>query len=107
MTDGKRQVRGKPPAPAGTEENDMSITLDIPPAMVQEISVYAEAKGKSLAEVFMELFRKQSEREEAVRRFQEHVDRISSRLKGGEPYRFNRADAYDVSPSGARNHDFP
>lgn len=89
----------------------MSITLDIPPAMVQEISVYAESKGKSLAEVFMDLFLKELgetvKREEAVRSFRKHVAMASSAFKGGEPYHFNRADAYEDSPSGARNYDFP
>ena len=77
----------------------MSITLSIPPAIVQEARAYAESQGKSLNAMIRDylfgITGGESRRREAARTFRELASAVSSGNRHRRGYRFNRADAYD------------
>lgn len=89
----------------------MSITLDIPPAMMQKVEAYAHEAAISMTEAILDCIRseivRRSVRKAAAKRFRNHVDSIAAHRTNAPVYKFNRADAYDDSMSGARNYDFP
>ena len=77
----------------------MPITIDIPPAMVQEIHDYEQSTGQTIDSLFVDFVRQQLDRErdraQWRKRFDELVKECAKNLPGSEPYKFNRADAYE------------
>ena len=77
----------------------MSITLSVPPAVVQEARAYAEERGTSLNAMIRDfLVRLTSDdlrRNEAARTFREVAAAVGARRVCGSGYKFRRADAYD------------
>ena len=77
----------------------MSITLSVPPAVVQEARVYAEERGTSLnaliRDFLVRLTTDDLRRSEAARAFREVSSAVSSRRGRKSGYKFCRADAYD------------
>ncbi len=77
----------------------MSITIDLPPAIVQEIQDYEKSTGISLTAkiaAFVEKeIRRSRELAEWEAQFDKLVEECGKRLQGSEPYKFNRADAYE------------
>ncbi len=77
----------------------MSITLSIPPAIVRDARIYAESQGTSLNAMIRDFLAaivdKDAGRADAARRFRDAVAAASISLRGSEPYRFSRTDAYD------------
>ncbi|MBR1836681.1 MAG: hypothetical protein IJ783_05285 [Kiritimatiellae bacterium] len=76
----------------------MPITIDIPPAVVQEIRDYEKSTGRSVSSMFVDFVEREVRRARETADWMARLDRLvlesSSRLPGPEPYRFNRADAY-------------
>ena len=77
----------------------MSITLSIPPAVVQDAREYANAHGTSLnamiRDYLAKITAKDTRRSEAAKSFRALAASVSQRLNEGEAYCFRRADAYD------------
>ena len=77
----------------------MSITLSIPPAIVRDARIYAESQGTSLNAMVRDFLTaivdRDARRSDAARQFREAVAAASPSLRGSEPYRFSRGDAYD------------
>ena len=77
----------------------MSITLSVPPAVVQKARVYAEERGTSLnaliRDFLVRLTTDDLRRSEAARAFREVASAVSSRRGRNSGYKFCRADAYD------------
>ena len=79
----------------------MSIMIDIPPAMAQEVREYATVQGATLERMLLdyiaaEIARRRAAKkshEEWEREFEELVKKSEGRLS--EPYRFTRQDAYE------------
>lgn len=79
----------------------MSITIDLPPAMAEEVESYASLEGTSLEKFFLaslsaELKRR---REKDAQHSKDLMERWRTTVRKGHgripaPYRFNRADAY-------------
>ena len=85
----------------GVEEHtwsrDMSIMIDLPPAMAQEAREYATVQGTTLERMLFdciraELARKRHQADHVVSEFDALVEKTSSRRD--RPYQFNRSDAY-------------
>ena len=76
----------------------MGITVDMPPAMVQEAREYASMRGMTLEQMVFGLVSDQIERyrraDEMLSKIDNLVDASHGRLSG-KPYKFNRADAYE------------
>ena len=77
----------------------MSITLSVPPAVVQEARMYAEEHGTSLnamiRDFLVRITTDDLRRSDAARTFREVASAVSGR-RGRKPgYKFSRADAYD------------
>ena len=78
----------------------MSIMIDIPPAMAQEAQEYATVQGTTLERMLFDCIAAEIDRRCAVKKslgeweleFNELVKQSEGRL--AEPYKFNRADAY-------------
>ena len=77
----------------------MSITLSIPPAVVQQARIFAESQGTSLNAMIRDYLSRvvtcDTRRREMARSFREVATAVSERRKSRKGYRFNRADAYD------------
>ena len=77
----------------------MSITLSVPPAVVQEARVYAEEHGTSLnamiRDFLVRLTADDMRRSEAARTFREVAAAVGARRGRRSGYKFRRADAYD------------
>ena len=77
----------------------MSITLSIPPAVVQEARAFAESQGTSLNAMIRDFLSHVAtgdlRRREAAKSFREVAAMVRNRRKARSGYRFNRADAYD------------
>jgi hypothetical protein len=76
----------------------MSITIDLPPAVVQEATAFAASRNITLEQLFVdsldaEINRKR-EASRVMSRLEALVKKTGARLTG-EPYKFNRADAYE------------
>ncbi len=76
----------------------MSITLSVPPAIVQEARAFAKSQGTSLNAMIRDFLSRvasaDTRKRDAAGAFREIAASISAR-KGGRAYRFSRADAYD------------
>ena len=76
----------------------MPITLDIPPALVQEINDYEKTTGRSVSSMFVAFVEREVRRSRETVEWAAELERLvkktSSTLPGSEPYKFNRADAY-------------
>ena len=81
------------------EDKTMSITLSVPPAVVQEARMYAEEHGTSLNAMICDFLARittdDSRRSEAARTFREVAAAVSGRRGRRPGYKFRRADAYD------------
>ena len=77
--------------------HNMSITIDLPPAMAQEAREYVTVQGTTLERMFLDYLgrelKKRREAEAIMSKLDELVKETSARLTG-EAYKFNRADAY-------------
>ena len=77
----------------------MSITIDIPPALVQEIRDFEKTTGQSVDTLFIDFFNREVRRSRERAAWRADFDRLVKEcakcLPGGEPYKFNRADAYE------------
>ena len=80
----------------------MSVMIDMPIAMVQQANEYAERNGCSFRDLLcrsVELYlaeqeqRRQADAVAWAEKFNALLDRTESR--NDEPYKFNRADAYE------------
>ena len=76
----------------------MSITLSIPPAVVQEARAYALAKGTTMSRMIREYFTnlvapRKEEGKAGACRFLELAESADVRLPKG--WRFNRAECYE------------
>ena len=76
----------------------MSITIDLPPAIVREIREYEKATGISMNGKIAAFVEKEIRISRELAKWEEEFDKLvqagASRLPGPEPYKFNRADAY-------------
>ena len=76
----------------------MAITIELPPQMEKEARGYSLLEGSALERMFLDCLKKEFERRrkaaEAIARLDALIEKTGGRLKG-EPYRFNRADAYE------------
>ncbi len=76
----------------------MSIMIDLPPAMAQEAREYATVNGTTLERMLFEYIKNELARkasaDKAMAKLDALVRQSHGRLKG-EPYKFNRADAYE------------
>ena len=78
----------------------MCVTLDLPPAIVQEAKAFAESRNTTL-ENFVSIaldteFARRRKAQAVLARLDAITERVGARL-AGEPYKFNRADAYPES----------
>ena len=77
----------------------MSITLSIPPAVVQEARAFAESQGTSLNAMIRDFLSRVAtgdvRRREKAKSFRDIAVAVRRRRKSRAGYRFNRADAYD------------
>ena len=80
----------------------MSVMIDMPIAMVQQVNEYAERNGCSFRDFLchsVEMYLAEQEQRRQVdavawaEKFNALLDRTESR--NDEPYKFNRADAYE------------
>ena len=75
----------------------MSIMIDLPPAMAQEAREYATVNGTTLERMLFEYIKSELARkanaDKAMTKLDELVRQSHGRLS--EPYKFNRADAYE------------
>ena len=75
----------------------MSITIELPPAMEKEACDYVTVQGTTFERMFLDYLatelKRRREANEVMSKLDELVRSTSSRLTG-EPYKFNRADAY-------------
>ena len=76
----------------------MSIMLDLPPAMTQEVQGYATLAGTSLEQVLLECLSAELKRRHETDRVMHELDALvekTSSRRHGAPYVFNRSDAYN------------
>lgn len=75
----------------------MSITLSVPPAIVQEVRAYAARNGTSLNQLVRDyltaLVSTDSDCSSSAEEFERFARRTGSTTK--HPYRFRRSDAYE------------
>jgi hypothetical protein len=78
------------------KEQDMSIMIDLPPALAQEAQEYVTVRGTTLERLFLDYLKAELKRwreaDSAMSEFDALVEKTSSRRDA--PYKFNRADAY-------------
>ena len=75
----------------------MSITIDLPQAVVQEATAFAENCNISLERMISDALEAELRRRREAASWKEHFDKLveeTSRRRDA-PYRFNRADAYE------------
>ena len=81
----------------------MPITIDIPPALVQEINDYEKATGLTIDSLFADFIQQKlnhlRKRAEWRARFDELVKECANNLPGKKAYKFNRDDAYEETLS--------
>jgi hypothetical protein len=76
----------------------MPITIDLPPAMVQEAEAFAQSQNTTLQQLVVDYIGSELNRRREVQVVLSRLDKISNRVNArlsGEPYKFNRADAYE------------
>ena len=75
----------------------MSITIDLPAAVMQEAASFAESRHTTLEQLLIDcldsVLKRSREAADWKARFDELVEKTSRRRD--VPYRFNRADAYE------------
>ena len=79
------------------EETNMSITIDLPPAIVQEAKAFAESRHTTFEQVLLNGLESEMKRIRNETNWKARFDKLveeTSRRRDA-PYRFNRADAYD------------
>ena len=78
------------------EECDMSIMIDLPPAMVQEARDYATRSRETLEQMLVQCVAKELARRRKVAAAMAKLDALVEKSHGRltKPYKFNRADAY-------------
>ena len=77
----------------------MPITIDLPPAVVQEIREYEKSTGRSVSTMFVDFVEREVRRARVASDWKARFDRLveeTSRRRDA-PYRFCRADAYAES----------
>ena len=76
----------------------MAITIELPPQMEKEARGYSLLDGRILERMFLDCLRSEFERRrkaaDAMARLRALARKTGARL-AGEPYKFNRADAYE------------
>lgn len=76
----------------------MPITIDLPPAIIQEAKAFAESRHTTIEKMLIDGFENEMKRQRELAEWEAEFDRLvadgASRLPGPEPYKFNRADAY-------------
>lgn len=75
----------------------MSITIDLPPAVVQEATAFAESRNTTLESLISDYLNSEIRRSRHASDWKSHFDKLveeTSRRRDA-PYRFNRADAYE------------
>lgn len=81
----------------------MPITIDIPPALVQEINDYEKITGQTIDTLFVDFVQQKLNRMRKRAAWQADFDRLvqesAKSLPGEEPYKFNRDDAYEETMS--------
>ena len=76
----------------------MSITIDLPPAVMQEAREYATVQGTTLERLLFDCLKAELEKRSEVDKLMAKLDALVEKSKGrlnGKPYKFNRADAYE------------
>ncbi|MBR4613789.1 MAG: hypothetical protein IKO40_13870 [Kiritimatiellae bacterium] len=76
----------------------MPITIDLPPAMVQEAEAFAQSQNTTLQQLVVDYIGSELNHRREVQVMLSRLDKISNRVNArlsGEPYKFNRADAYE------------
>ena len=75
----------------------MSITLSVPPMIVQEARAYAERNATSIKSMIRNYLAEVAGAETAENALAEEFAQLVKRrgVKRSRPYRFRRADAYD------------
>ena len=82
----------------GKGEGEMSITIDLPPAMAREAREYAAMRCETLEQLFVQCLVKELKRNRRVSAALSKLDRLVEKGHGrlkGESYSFRRADAYE------------
>ena len=76
----------------------MPITIDLPPAVVQEAKAFAESQNTTLEQMLADFVDAELKRCREAAAWAADFDRLveecGKRLPGAAPYKFNRADAY-------------
>ena len=76
----------------------MSIMIDLPPAMAQEAREYATIRGTTLERMLFDYLKRELNRRREVEEAMSKIDALVEKSRGrlnGQPYKFNRADAYE------------
>ena len=76
----------------------MSIMLDLPPAMAHEAREYANVQGTTLERLLFDCLKAELERRRRADEIMAKLDALvlkTSKRLSGQPYKFNRADAYE------------
>ena len=76
----------------------MSITIDLPPAVMQEAREYATVQGTTLERLLFDCLKAELEKRSEVDKLMAKLDALVENSRGrlkGKPYKFNRADAYE------------
>ena len=76
----------------------MSITIDLPPAVVQAAMAFAESRHTTLERMVSDYLGGELLRSREVHSVLSRLDELTRKTDGrlsGEPYRFRRADAYE------------
>ena len=76
----------------------MAITIELPPQMEKDAKGYSLLEGSALERMFLDCLAAEIKRRQAaaasMERLRARIRKTGARLTG-EPYKFNRADAYE------------
>ena len=75
----------------------MSITIDLPPAVMQEATAFAESRNTTLEQFLIDSIDAEMKRRREAAEWMARLDALAAKTGArltGEPYKFNRADAY-------------
>ena len=75
----------------------MSITIDLPPAVMQEATAFAESRNTTLEQFVIDSIDAEMKRRREAAEWMARLDALAEKTGArltGEPYKFNRADAY-------------
>ncbi len=75
----------------------MSITIDLPPAVMQEATAFAESRNTTLEQFVIDSIDAEMKRRREAAEWMARLDALAAKTGArltGEPYKFNRADAY-------------